>query len=152
MKCNELHKKLVPYAEQNLPEAEMNAAAEHLSTCIDCNALYDEISKTWQIIDKEKEIAPDPFYFTRLEQRLSNEASSQQKRILPAWGTAIQNMAATLLLLLSIAGGVLLGSLYSGNSGAPAAQDEYKYFSEIMYLNTAENETIENYFLNQEDE
>ena len=152
MKCNELHKKLVPYAEQNLPEAEMNAAAEHLSTCIDCNALYEEISKTWQLIDEEKEIAPDPFYFTRLEQRLSNEASSQQKRILPAWGKAIQNMAATIVLLLSIAAGVMLGSQYSGKFFMASGQDDYEYFSEIMYLNTAENETIENYFLNQEDE
>lgn len=152
MKCSEINSKMIAYLENDLPKAEMSAFQDHLSECTHCMKIYTGFKKTWQVIDEEKNIQADDFYFTRLEQAIKNRNPLPDSPVNYSLWAFTRKAAAVLLILISAGAGIMIGAGYTGTVEAAAYQDEYEYFSEVMYLDSSEKEPIENYLLNEEDE
>lgn len=151
MNCKEIKNNMIAYLEKDLSEEEMLAFRLHLPECYNCRSLFENVQAAWQVMEDEKQIKPDPFYFIRLQQAIDapqREKSPFQFRRVPG---QVRAFAAIVILLLSVAGGIYIGkgAISSFNTGG---ENEYEYFSNIMYLNSYENEPIENFLLNREEE
>ncbi len=92
------------------------------------------------VIEKEKEVKPNPFIYTRVMAGLESKrriAPARTKKLIPAF-------AFTLILIASVIGGINLGKLYSSVAydHSNELQEEVSYFDEL------EQEKIETFFLN----
>ena len=65
-----------------------------------------------EIIDKEKNVEPNPFLGTRIFQRIESELLSPQKPVFPLWTRVLQPVAISIALVV----GILIGS-YTARSG-----------------------------------
>lgn len=151
MKCSEIKDKLIAYMQNDLPEAEMKAFEEHLSQCSDCMYIYNMVQDQWQVIEEEKQLEPDPFYLTRIEQAIDNINKKSSDHSYTLVFRTVRSVAAVLILLISIATGIFIGSQFNDKATA-TYESEYEYYSDLMYLNSYEDEPIENFLLNREEE
>jgi len=144
MKCKTLHKKIIFFLEGELPKEEMEQVKLHLSECNDCAAFAEEMKKTFAILQSEKSLAVNPFFYTRLKARIENRAAKQNEILKnPVWARILQPAFFSVLLIAGIYTGIKIGQ--------PAVnKTELIVYSEqemIPYLNEMENETIEGFLL-----
>lgn len=144
MKCKTLHKKLIFFLEGELPSKEMELVRTHLSECISCASFANEMKATLGILESEKSLAVNPFFYTQLKAKLENR-ESEQKQFLrrPAIVRILQPAVFSLLLIIGIYAGVKIGqpSSFQRVSTLDTEQDI------ISYLNEMESETIEGFLM-----
>ena len=131
MNCSEIKNKMIAYLENDLSEAGSIAFRQHLSKCDNCMHIYNKVKEQWQIIEDEKLITADAFYFTRLQQAVENIPQKKERGQYALAFRTIRNIAAILLLLISVAGGIFIGSQITGAT-VTSSESEYEYFSEMM--------------------
>ena len=73
MKCKNLHKKLIFFLEGDLSPKMMEEVQNHLDECSSCAAFAKELKQTLGIIETEKELEVNPYFYTRLKARLENQ-------------------------------------------------------------------------------
>ena len=73
MKCRKVEKNLIHYLEKDLPDEKYLMIRDHLDSCDQCNKLLREVQLTLQIITHERVKETNPFFYTRLKQRVENE-------------------------------------------------------------------------------
>lgn len=139
MKCKSIHKNLLFYLEGNMMEEKRREIAEHLQHCEACRNFEHELELTLGIIDSEKNMPVNPFFYTRLKAKLENQSApsfSQQRNFVLRF---IQPAVFSLLMLIGIYAGIKIGQ--------PASKKQYTEIlmqnQEIPYLNEMGNELIE---------
>lgn len=110
MKCNEILE-LMPDLAAGMSAAspEMNG---HLKTCAGCAAKLNEFRQTMALLDEWKAPEPSPYFDTRLQARVREEAAKQPAGL---WQWFRRPMLAGALALIAVIGGVSV--LRNGNQG-----------------------------------
>lgn len=103
MNCNNFSENIFAYLENDLPPLKAEEFKLHLSKCVSCQKLYDNVTGTYKIIDIEKDIPDNPFFYHKLITRLS--ATKQEQTI-----TVIMNVLKPLAVAASIALGIIIGN------------------------------------------
>ncbi len=142
MECKKCHSKLMIYLEGGLEEQEQKDIARHLEACSDCHNFAEHLKTTLDIIQVEKQIKPDPFLYTRVMAKLEFGSKVLPTRLFPSFRW-IQAVAAGLVLLLGVFGGIGLGkSLIVGEN------QHYKAISELQSLvNDMDQEPLEQFLM-----
>lgn len=144
MKCREIHDMLIYYADNSLPEGKREAVEYHLSQCSECSKFHEFLKDSLDYIDKEKSFESDPFLYSRILTKESGSAVHTASRVI----TILSRFAAAAVIAAAVAGGALLGRLYSSN---PA--DINTLMSEdIELLDDIKQEPLESFLLTLNDQ
>uniref|UniRef100_UPI0032173E19 anti-sigma factor family protein n=1 Tax=uncultured Draconibacterium sp. TaxID=1573823 RepID=UPI0032173E19 len=142
MKCKAVHTNLIFFLEKELPVSEMKAVQEHLDNCPDCALFAEEMKKTFSILETDKVVEENPFFYTRVKARLENQAE-EQVVARPVLAKVLQPVAFSVLLLLAVYGGIKMGQPYQSAS-VKAGLEEQQI---IPYLNGMDAEPIEAFLM-----
>ncbi|WP_163322387.1 anti-sigma factor family protein [Draconibacterium mangrovi] len=142
MKCKNVHNKLIFFLEKELPVSEMEQVQKHLDECSKCARFAAEMRNTLQILDNDKVNDENPFFYTRVKERLSKQAE-EQPAVRPVLVRILQPVAFSMLLLLGVYGGFMLGQAPNANiAGSGFTEQEV-----IPYWNELEAEPIEAFLM-----
>jgi len=151
MNCSKVHKKILQYIDGELTGDENQAVEQHLESCNDCQKLYQKMRVSWNNLQEEK-IPYQPFYYTRLKQRMENEAERKTNRFKKL---VLQPAIYVIVLGFGIYIGILLGTGLQPTNATVADADttETEYirdYAESQYWNGMELEKIEKEFLTEQ--
>ena len=121
MKCNEICELLPDLAAGfTAPGIEVN---DHLRTCAECAGTLNELRKTMALLDEWQAPEPSPYFDTRLQARLREEAARQPvswlawlRRPVFAVSMAIALVAGTTLFIEHKGSGPLSGPVTPGTA------------------------------------
>src|SRR6476661_3702961 len=121
MKCNEICELLADLAAGfTAPGIEVN---DHLRTCAECAGTLNELRKTMALLDEWQAPEPSPYFDTRLQARLREEAARQPvswlawlRRPVFAVSMAIALVAGTTLFIEHKGSGPLSGPVTPGTA------------------------------------
>jgi len=102
MKCNEI-RELLPDLAAGLSSAPPGLN-DHLRTCADCTGKLEEFRKTMALLDEWQVPEPSPYFDTRLQARLREEAAKPQ----PSWFAWFGRPAVSVSLAVALVAGVSL--------------------------------------------
>lgn len=111
MKCDEMREMMLDAVTGS---GELDAATtEHLRSCAACATKVQEMRKTMALLDEWQAPEPSPYFDTRLQARVREEAAKPV-----GWAHWFRNpvLAFSLGLLMMVAGGV---SFFTRTPGAP---------------------------------
>jgi anti-sigma factor RsiW len=139
MDCKKTEHKIGAYINGTLDKSTRKQVEEHVNQCPDCMKLYNFMKESMGVLDVEKNIAPKPFLYTRIQARQA------AYRPTPAnWRTA--TVFATLVLVI----GIVIGTAI-GRATIPDNDQETQYT--VAYLFDDTNiENLEKTLLNDETE
>ncbi len=129
MKCKAIHKKMIFFLENDLPEKEMEEIRLHLAGCKECAAFAEYMKKTLNVIDQERKPDVNPFFYTRVKARLENQAVKET--VTPLWARILQPAVFTLLLLFGIYAGIKIGQPSHNQESYYAEQEIFPYLNEM---------------------
>lgn len=151
MKCSEVHKQLFQYLDGELSEYQIKQIEEHLKACASCRSIYENSREAWNDLQQEK-IPHQPFFYTRLKQRMEN----RKTRSVPDFssiGKAILQPAIYFVVLgLGIYIGVYLGQGLEAQNETASTTQEINYmedYAKSQYLNGMELEILEQEMLTE---
>ncbi|MBM3420762.1 MAG: hypothetical protein FJY11_06475 [Bacteroidetes bacterium] len=140
MKCTRPHKDLFRYAEGVLSTGEAAAVEKHLEGCVSCREFLTELKGVFGVIEREKVIEENPFFFTRVETRMLRSA--------PASLFTIRRLIPTMVAALFFIGGVLTGINIGKLYGTGADSTEALVYESKQFLDDFSQEPIESYMIN----
>ncbi len=144
MECKNCHSKLTDYIEGGLNIQDMQEVAAHLKKCTSCSTFVIYLRTTLDIIQEEKQIQPYPFLYSRIMARIDSESNAGILRQTFSSFRWIPAVAAGLVLLIGVLGGLGLGKVL-----APDVYQDESAISGFEYLvNDMEQEPIEQFLLN----
>lgn len=139
MDCKKTEHKIGAYINGTLEKNEHMQVEGHIRQCTDCIKLYNFMKETMGVIDFEKNIAPKPFLYTRIQARQAAYRPTPNN-----WRTA--SAFATLVLVI----GIVIGTAI-GRATIPVNNQETQYT--VAYLFDDTNiESLEKTLLNNEKE
>ena len=149
MNCREIEKILPKYIEEKLSSEQNHEVLNHIDSCNDCSILYHKLIKTLSLLKPTSEIQEQPFYYTRLKQKMENQKEIMVSFLHPTLLKKLMQPAIYLVsLFLAVYIGILIGSGSSyQNKYSNVKEDNKDYieiFAEYQYMNDFEIETIEN--------
>jgi anti-sigma factor RsiW len=137
MDCKKIEHKIGAYISGTLDKNEHMQVEGHISQCPDCIKLYNFMKETMGLIDIEKNTAPKPFLYTRIQARQAAYRPTPTN-----WRTA--TVFATLVLVI----GIVIGTAI-GRATIPANEQDTQYT--VAYLFDDTNiESLEKTLLNDE--
>lgn len=142
MNCKKVHRNLIFFLEKELPVPEMELFQQHLDACPGCALFAAEMAKTLSILERDKITDKNPFFFTRLKERLETQRE-ESLGIKPVLIRVLQPVAFSILLLCGIYGGFKLGQPEKTELATNALEESQM----IMYLNEMEVEPIETFLM-----
>jgi predicted anti-sigma-YlaC factor YlaD len=158
MKCNKIHKILYRYQLEELPPQLKKEIDKHLINCPECSALYTKLSQTLNHLNDKDTLPDQPFYYTRLKQRMENKKEQTES----VWGIGlvkkiIQPAIYMVSLVLAVYIGILIGSGTDSYKSKLAKneileEDYIEAFVEYQYLNDFQIESIENVLISEKNE
>ncbi len=113
MNCNQINKNIIGYAEQSIPIYLQEQMTSHLQECQKCRILFEEVKATYSVYDKTIVPEINPFFYTKLQQKLQSGYQTETKMIKLAW--KLHPMAASVLIVIGIGMGIMLGNSISGS-------------------------------------
>lgn len=145
MKCKDVHIRLLDYSEKTLPKGEMEEVKRHLDRCGTCHQLYHQIQTSWEMA-KEERIPYQPFFYTRVRQRMSNQNQPVRSHIRQLVRTAMYPALFFIVLGLGITIGIQLGKGIGPQQSAQVEDKQEDYleaYAENQYLNGFQLESLE---------
>jgi predicted anti-sigma-YlaC factor YlaD len=119
MDCHLFREHIFAYAEKALPAAMMEELDKHMAECGECSLIYSEFAHLAELIRNGKTIEPLPFAETRILQGVLSRLEKKERTILNRIVTTLQPVYLSLIVLIAIAIGILIGfreeQLYSSN-------------------------------------
>ena len=113
MKCKIVHKRLIFYSNGELNSSENEEISTHLTNCKKCYNLYTELETTLNLINKKKNLSPNPFLYSRIRQKLDNiESEKNQSVFNPVFKKVLQPVLLSCLLAIVLFSGIKLGNTY----------------------------------------
>lgn len=144
MKCRTIHKNLIFFLEGDLPQKETEQIKVHLSGCEQCAAFAEDMKKTLGIIEKEKAIETNPFFYTRLKAKLESQTQAEKVRFWkPVLVKVVQPVFFSVLLIAGIYTGFKIGTPVRVNT----AFANYTTEEIVPYLNEMQSEPIEEFLM-----
>ncbi|MEZ5104661.1 MAG: zf-HC2 domain-containing protein [Draconibacterium sp.] len=144
MKCSNIHKKLIFFLENKLPEKEMEEVGIHLSECKDCAVFAEDLKKTLHILDTEKLPEVNPFFYTRVKAKMEATEPEKVTYVNLIFNRVLQPALFTVLLLAGIYGGIKIGTPSTLKNTVYALQNQ-----EVPILNEMETESIEGFLMDR---
>ncbi|MBI9038110.1 MAG: zf-HC2 domain-containing protein [Bacteroidales bacterium] len=155
MKCSEVQKKIIFYIEKELKKTSSSEIESHLNQCMKCNFIFNEMNKTYSILNDVKQLNPNPFFYTRLNEKIKEIENKENKIIFrPSFVRIFQPIAVSFILIISLVLGIVIGNEFNENSNTfenTIAFDSQVY-SDNFYLNEIEGEYFENFLINGKNE
>ncbi len=140
MKTKCIHKDLIYYLDNELPEVKRTAVEKHLAECADCRSFLAFLKEEMQVIEKEKNPVASPYFFTRLSARLDERPEFKPQSW---WVQFAQPAFFSMMLVAGIYGGLRLGSnAYSGTINTEPNNT-------VQLMNDFEAEPIESFLLDE---
>ncbi len=138
MSHKSIHKDLIFYLDNELPEQRKVTIEKHLEECTDCQRFLAFLKEELEMVAKEKNPEVSPFFYTRLSARFEEKPLySRQRR----WANMLEPAFFSLLLVVAIYAGLWLGSQASALSPQPHEMVN------LQLLNDFEAEPIESFLL-----
>lgn len=153
MNCKKFAKILPDYLDNELSVNQITEVKNHLSSCAACYKLYQNLSNTIKLLEHKVDIDEQPFYFTRLKQKMENEVAVQESFITRiSLRKLVQPMLYLSSLIIAVYIGILIGSSGSTTQNQyselnNSSTDYIETIAKSNYLNDYEREPIENFFL-----
>jgi len=97
MKHKEIQKQLISLLDGSLSEELKNQVELHLKECAECRYLHEELSKDLYMMDKDRVVDSDPYFYTRLKAKMEQSEAkniSWKKRVLQPAFLSLMIMAA----------------------------------------------------------
>ncbi len=110
MNCKEANKDLIFLIEKELSSEKEKELLKHISDCDSCEKKFSELKASLATIETEKQIETNPFFYTRLEQRIENLEEAKESF---SYKRVLQPILAGLLILISINVGIYIGNNFS---------------------------------------
>ena len=132
MNCNEVKNKMIFFLEGSLSDSDCQLTKKHILECNECKLYSSRIENMLEIINKQKNIEPKPFLYTRLLARIENK--EKNKAIF--YRKVLQPIIISAIVLFAIFGGFTIGKSYTTTSVSTQ-------ISETYYWNDFSQEPIE---------
>lgn len=111
MKCNEIRELLPDLAAGfTAPRIEVN---DHLRSCTECAGTLNEFRKTMALLDEWQAPEPSPYFDTRLQARLREEAARQPV----SWLSWLRRPAIAVSMAVALVAGTTLFIEHKGGGG-----------------------------------
>ena len=136
MNCQLCQKELDAYREGRLPADTRTQVEAHLGVCKKCAESYKLLTLAERVINKEKELLPNPFLQTRIMAQIENLETSRN-RVIPTYIRALRPAVITTSLAAAIFLGVIMGNIYKPSSSAKAIPVE------LALINDATIESVD---------
>jgi len=152
MKCKDFKYKIAKYLEGELNSENSIQFMDHLKKCSDCNLLFEKTKNTLAELKPSERIPEQPFYYTRLKQRMENK-NEQQVSIIHQVLTKklIQPLVYLASIIIAVYIGILIGSgTTNTNQYSETTQKDTSFvntYAKYQYVNEIEIESIEKSFL-----
>jgi hypothetical protein len=126
MNCQEARENIPDLLNDGLAVAEASRLREHLHSCPDCTAEFQELNETWTRLGVLAEAQPGPELRRNFYRQLELERRKNTAVLRPAWpqqwrrflSAPVLRLAATVLVVIGVfAGGFFLGSGPGSGSG-----------------------------------
>ncbi len=140
MKCSQIDKMLFNYAEGTLSSEDSVVVEGHLNECTYCRGFVEEIRKVLSVVETEKRVEENPFFFTRVEARMLRHDRVPELslvRLLPT-------LAAVIFFVGGVFAGINIGKLY----GTGGTEDNRLVYETKQYIDDFGQEPIESYIIN----
>ncbi|HAF28416.1 MAG TPA: hypothetical protein DCG75_05145 [Bacteroidales bacterium] len=154
MNCKEFKNILSIYHDDLLTQKQKEEFQSHINSCSECSILFNNFSRTFNLLHSKSEIEDQPFYFTRLKQRMGNRNMKDKSLILSLFS---KKLVQPLIYLSSLIIAVYIGILIGSGSVNPNQYTELKNnetdfiksYAEYQYLNDFDIEPIETLLLEE---
>ena len=113
MKCNEIHELLPDLAAGFI--APGTAVNDHLRTCPDCAGTLNAFRKTMAVLDEWQAPEPSPYFDTRLQARLREEAAKQPA----SWLAWLRRPVVAVSMAIALVAGATLFIEHQGTGQLP---------------------------------
>jgi hypothetical protein len=150
MNCRLFHKNLVAYIEQAVPDDVHVQMDKHLESCNGCQKLLQEIRTTYGVWDTVPVPELNPFFYTRVEQKLQNTFLSATPSIYWIW--KLRSVATIVLMVIGIGVGITIGINLSSQSVTQKSADRdeiIKAYASDYYLSETTEENMDAYLVNE---
>lgn len=152
MKCNEVNKKILFFAEGDLLPEEQTEIRKHLDGCTGCMELFVSVEETVNVIDKERNMEINPFFSARVMHYIKEKKGDEKAIPFFIGRPRFVSFAATIIAGIVI--GILVGNslwLNSSSQTLPSGRSETLIVSaNEYYLNDDFTESWNSYFFNQQ--
>lgn len=151
MQCKQLNKNIIGYIEKTIPVNLQSEMEKHFNECLPCKKLYDNVFSTYTVYDAQPKAEVNPFFYTRLVERLETQEQSAIKPV-PKLIWKLQPIAAGILIIVGISMGILIGNSLSGSSitlTSPNRTEILEAYATDYYL-TDTNDNSVNALINNE--
>ncbi len=140
MTCKDIENRLYDIAEgEDFPDKEM--FLRHLEGCPYCQRLLEEIQAGLLVIEREKELRPNPFLATRVLERVKQEERIARPKFF------LNNVALLAAMLVGVFVGLQLGTFHYETN----VEQLYEQGSEISYFDDFGQEPIEYHLISEEE-
>jgi len=158
MKCKKIYKNLYRYHLGELSPPLKDEIDNHLINCPECSALYTKLVQTLDHLNDRETLPGQPFYYTRLKQRMENKKEKTES----VWSNGLaRKILQPSIYMASLVLAVYIGILIGSGTGSyesklaknEALKEDYiEAFAEYQYLNDFQIESIENILISENDE
>jgi anti-sigma factor RsiW len=151
MKCSEVHKLLFRYLDGELSEDKIKQVKAHLETCASCHSIYKNAREAWNGLKEDKR-PYQPFFYTRLKQRMENRKTRSIPDFSRIGKTILQPAIYFVVLGLGIYIGVYLGQGLKSQNETASTTGQTNYienYAKNQYLNGMELEIVEQEMLSK---
>ena len=145
MKCHQVQKQFLRYADGDLPSQQAEEVARHLGECPECRRLFHEVRETWKLARAEK-IEYQPFLYTRIRQRMNSRETATTPALPRMVRLTLQPAIFFIVLGLGIFIGIQLGQGIDSRTEVAAQDQPTNYleeYAENHYLNGLKLEPLE---------
>jgi hypothetical protein len=108
MQCKQVRRNFIGLIEKSLPEPLSSDMFDHIDSCKECKGSFNNILATYTAFDGLQEPEINPFFYTRLQQKLI----SKEKRAVNQFSLIKMKLipvAISLSLAIGISFGILMG-------------------------------------------
>jgi predicted anti-sigma-YlaC factor YlaD len=137
MKCNEI-RELLPDVAAGLVAADSQVNL-HLRSCTDCAGTLEEFRRTMALLDEWQAPEPSPYFDTRLQARLREEASKQTHGWFAWFGWARRPVLAVTMAAVLVAGISAVWIEQSHHRGGPPVLANAQPGSAVSDLQVLDN-------------
>lgn len=136
MNCKTIQQKLFFLAEKELPTQEAAIVENHLEGCSECKMIYEELQNVLNVIAIEKQFSVNPFFATRVLQKLENlqekETLQRQLSRIPAY-VRLMPVAISFVLAVWLSLNLSVSFSQDKDQGSVSQQtDSTSYYEEII--------------------
>lgn len=152
MNCKDVKYKMVEYLNGELSSDKSIQFKDHLKMCPECNLVFEKTLNTLGELKPSERIPEQPFYFTRLKQRMENK-NEQQESIIHQVLTRklIQPLVYLASIIIAVYIGILIGSGTTNTTQySETTQKDTSFvntYAKYQYVNEIEIESVEKSFL-----